>query len=110
MPLYEYEDLKDGSTVGLYFAMGEAPGSIGDVVEIEGKRLRRLPPNCAPPKVQANVYFASQRYAPWQGREWGHRHFDSEGMPVMTSRKEAEKYAGEMSRRLVHGKEWKYEG
>ena len=86
MPHYDFEDEKTGERVELFFMMSEAP-AWGEVIEHEGRKLKRIVTPVEHASVDREVYFKCWRVSGDEAK--GARHYDpADGCPVFTSKQE----------------------
>jgi hypothetical protein len=87
MAFFEYED-EQGAVVELEYPLGQAPGHIGDVVEIDGRKLKRLPPGGV-------RYGVDESFSSWQTPLWDPRikHHLPDGRGAFQNTRAAREYS-----------------
>lgn len=105
MPLYSFKDLDTGEPIELFYQMGQAPG-LGEKIRHKGRHLQRLveaPMGRVKPEKRFKAY--SQPHKDRHGNlppgAIEAPHYDSDGVPVFTSKKEVDAYVAKSEGRVV---------
>ena len=102
MPLYEFEDVETGEPVEEFFHMDDAP-SIGVVISLDGRKLRRLVSRQQKPRTRSWEFVAWSLPENVQGvTSWA-----DDGMggkvPAFSSRKEVQRFVDANEGRYTYG-------
>ena len=87
MPRYSFKTLETGKEVELFFPMDEAP-SIGDVVDVLGLKLVRIP-DLPQADCKKDIHFTSNALPRWDKNADSH---DAAGKPQFKSQRAVTEY------------------
>lgn len=87
MPLYDFEDVETGEHVSIHQSMHDAV-HFGEVVEIAGRKLRRLIQMGQPPIVRAGVTHVSNSLPEWTP---GAHSYEADGTPRIDGQRDIDK-------------------
>ena len=96
MAIYSFEDVKTGEAHELHFGMSEVP-DFGETVRRKGRTLKRVFETSHTPPVVAGDFYTNYQCATGTEESSGAKHYDKEGRPMFTSRREAREWASKKS-------------
>lgn len=95
--IYDFDDVKTGERIGVHYERMEGPDGppgIGEVVELEGRTLRRVPSIFTKPTIR-EIHFQAHSQPLWAK---GAKSYTKDGVPCFSSRSEVNSYVKEQNR------------
>ena len=99
MPEYPFMDVETGDPVDEFFPIADAP-EIGSVVEVEGRKLKRLVSRMSKPKITNYAFkgYSLPREDP-KNPKWP---CDATGVPLFESRAQVKEYAARSEKQAIY--------
>lgn len=95
--IYDFDDCETGERIGVHYGAmegPEGPPAIGEVVELEGRKLKRVPSIFSKPTVR-EIHFTAYSQPNWAK---GARNYTKDGVPCFSSRAEVQAYVDTQNR------------